>query len=788
MLGFDALSSLPISGIPDAGSSNTLISPSSGTLLLVGYAPTVTQTTGNVEVVPSAGNLLIVGYAPTVTQTTTNNEAAPSAGTLQIVGYAPTVEQTTFAAGDAWIFVHEVTVPVTPGSPTQRTFYISERAMITGPTDTPPDTLLNEWLMNAGDLKRDFPLASRGAGLISAMFGGAVYNNTEGQLDDWTTYGTNGGTIVCRYGPWRGAYPSEFFHVYTVRIEGNAIVDLEQAELNARASDYLYDKPIVTEGFDGSGGLEGNGSGGVAKKVMVIGTYWISPTLLDETTNLYFLHNNAVLDPEKLYNGGSILDFAGSYDLADYPGSVPDPVSGQWVWIRSAYGPVYAKLGSAPTVELQARASGAYETPTVAEREWTVFDFATLAGVDVTNVNTDSDLDVGNRLIDSQTYAQVLTDIAKLNIAVVGFDRKDQFFSRLITPSTTGSVVYEFDESNSRNWKTVQGAGSGKRVWRINVKAGPHKASKLVEAVADNSYLTSAYYDSSHRTEITAAKPYLVRDPYMVQFTASSASVLAADSGAEEVTVTLDADSFPDEASMEAWATAYLQLYGARQYALSFQADFSPATASIEIMDRVRMTHSRSAFDNTGRITSIALRLGGKEPTIDFVMWAHADIPNDIVVTYNDLATGAAGRGSAVGVGSGSGASDGRDFSIPLGDETTAITAGTNKRTWYVPFDFDLEEVIAFLKTAQTSGSIYTVDILADGVSIFGNAAGSPTVVAKLTIDNNETSSINAVTPCVIATTFLAKGTKVTFNVDQIGNGTAIGPSVSLTGTRRYTT
>lgn len=99
-------------------------------------------------------------------------------------------------------------------------------------------------------------------------------------------------------------------------------------------------------------------------------------------------------------------------------------------------------------------------------------------------------------------------------------------------------------------------------------------------------------------------------------------------------------------------------------------------------------------------------------------------------------------------------------------DVFTNIGAGTGKM--YVPIKTarTITSVTAYLITAQASGSIFTVDINENGSSIL-----SP----KLTIDNTETNSTTAATAAVIVDNSLAANSILSFDVDQIGNGTAIG-------------
>lgn len=112
---------------------------------------------------------------------------------------------------------------------------------------------------------------------------------------------------------------------------------------------------------------------------------------------------------------------------------------------------------------------------------------------------------------------------------------------------------------------------------------------------------------------------------------------------------------------------------------------------------------------------------------------------------------------------------------LACSDETTALTTGVKKITFRMPFAMDVTAVRASLTTAQTSGSIFTVDINESGTSILST---------KLTIDNTESTSVTAATPAVISDTTLADDAEITVDIDQIGDGTAKGLKITLIGTR----
>jgi hypothetical protein len=115
------------------------------------------------------------------------------------------------------------------------------------------------------------------------------------------------------------------------------------------------------------------------------------------------------------------------------------------------------------------------------------------------------------------------------------------------------------------------------------------------------------------------------------------------------------------------------------------------------------------------------------------------------------------------------------EIQLAASDETTALTAGTAKVTFRMPYAMTVTAVRASLTTAQASGSIFTVDINEGGASILST---------KLTIDNTEKTSVTAATPAVISDTALADDSEITIDIDQIGDGTATGLKITIIGTR----
>lgn len=112
---------------------------------------------------------------------------------------------------------------------------------------------------------------------------------------------------------------------------------------------------------------------------------------------------------------------------------------------------------------------------------------------------------------------------------------------------------------------------------------------------------------------------------------------------------------------------------------------------------------------------------------------------------------------------------------IACSDETTALTTGTAKVTFRMPYAFTLSAVRASVTTAPT-GSVLTVDINEGGASILST---------KLTIDASEKTSTTAATPAVISDSALADDAEMTIDIDGVGSTIAgAGLKVYLIGSR----
>ena len=106
-------------------------------------------------------------------------------------------------------------------------------------------------------------------------------------------------------------------------------------------------------------------------------------------------------------------------------------------------------------------------------------------------------------------------------------------------------------------------------------------------------------------------------------------------------------------------------------------------------------------------------------------------------------------------------------FIIACSDETTALTTGTAKVSFRMPYDFILKAGEAGVRAScnqAPTGAVLTVDINDSGTTIMTST--------KLTIAISSTTSVGG-TPPVLTDVNLASNALMTVDIDQIGSSNA---------------
>jgi len=115
-------------------------------------------------------------------------------------------------------------------------------------------------------------------------------------------------------------------------------------------------------------------------------------------------------------------------------------------------------------------------------------------------------------------------------------------------------------------------------------------------------------------------------------------------------------------------------------------------------------------------------------------------------------------------------------FVIACSDETTALTTGTAKVTFRMPYAYTLDSVRASLTGAGGASGTTTIDI---------NEAGSTILSTKITIDYGDLTSVGASAAPVISDTALADNASITIDIDAVtGDADETGLKVYLIGNK----
>ncbi|MBL8361412.1 MAG: hypothetical protein JNN18_13045 [Rubrivivax sp.] len=680
-----------------------------------------------------------------------------------------TVAEIDAGPGSEWMVVYRIETTDGNGDPV--TLWPATRTMITSESDTPADQTFEPVLAKgaAGSYRMQlFSGTAREAGVVAASGGQFALMNADGEYDEWVQYLTDGSRVTCYLGKHGDPFPAAWRKVFVSYIDGFPIIDRERMTLRLRGRERLFERDCQPLGYTGSTGsvgsitLEETGIAGNARRPLVMGTppSW-KPVLINATEKIWDICGMAVFGTPSLYDGGVALQVSVSAFGSDQPGTYQILENGAGV---------FAHLTSQIRYELRAEGTGRYATPTASERAWTVCDVAMQAGVaaDPTSLPTGSEnFSAGNRVVQTEKVRDVLADVARYECAAIGLDRLDRFFARRLVPSFDGSAVHTFRDAGSYSDGNIDGLrfsrlrGAERRVHRVTVHAGRSQRSALAGVVDD------------------AVRDRLSRDPYQVNFTAEclytslfgQRRILDVDPTAEAVEVQIVGHQFASEADMIAYALRYLRLYGSRSVAAEFETELDHDTLAIEVCDIVDIESARFGGDRSAVVIGYDVDLNTRR--VRFEVWSHDELgtvlgtaaptETEIVITQEDTAEGAGGGGAGSGVaGRGDAALQLLHEFVLLGDKTTALAVGESTVDFLFPFAGELVAVYGGATTAQTSGSILTLDMRINTVSVFSTL---------ITVDNNERSSHTAATPPVLSAPSFEQGDRATFHITQVGTG-----------------
>jgi hypothetical protein len=205
----------------------------------------------------------------------------------------------------------------------------------------------------------------------------------------------------------------------------------------------------------------------------------------------------------------------------------------------------------------------------------------------------------------------------------------------------------------------------------------------------------------------------------------------------------------------------------------------SPGDNTTKVATTAFVTAAVSGGVSDGDKGDITVSGTGTVWNIDAGVVTGTEIANDVALAGNPTTTTQSSGNSTTRIATTAFVADavakqGEVLVIAVSDETTALTTGTDKVTFRMPFAMTLTSTRASVTTAPT-GSTIIIDIEESGTTIYST---------KLTIDATEKTSTTA-TPSVLSDASLADDAEMTVNIDQIGSTIAgAGLKVYLIGTR----
>ena len=691
----------------------------------------------------------------------------PGTGELTLTGYAPRVQvfdvDPVEDLSHELLFVHKVELP-------GYTFYSTVPGLEGIPIVVSPVTFtissaplagFNALIKEPGRVAYEAFPSGRTPGVVAPTYGDVEYINVAGELESLLLgVPTDGAKLTCYRGYTRATYPDDFEVDYIAYINGTPKITMDSITISLRDRSGLLNALVCEQTFDYalSDATEGRRRRIVYGEAGYPGAILYIPFEVLQG-NTWFLQLNEPNDVDNVYDGGvQLVNQGEASSLIDlFAGTTPNPSSYRWFYDDGTSDAenrgTWIRLGSKVRVELRYRANG--DTATVSQ-------FVAGAGITGSMAAGSVDLDIGARVVEKQTYREVLEDVAKANLSIIGFTRLDELFQRYLAPSHSTDYDTDFtftDGENCTDWQCYPVSGLERRIRELQVNAGATEKGQLAGIPDLDGSVAEA----------------LSREQWLTKFTSVNAGLAADDPSADTIEFDIEANHFAgDEAGMLTFAAAVHALFGGIQVFTWVTAQYTPEVAELQLMDRVSLISPESRMTNgkKGRIISIERQLSAER--IVFGLWTHySTIPESAVtLTAVDDATTAT-AGSATSRGS-KNVRQPEAFIVPcMGDDDPVEAVGVVRTVPNFAYSIRVSGISAAVKTPQASGSPITIDVFVDGESALS---------VPITIDNGETKSIDSAVQPVLAIKEIGEGQTVQIKVSNCGDGTATGLVVNFLG------
>lgn len=542
--------------------------------------------------------------------------------------------------------------PVVADDGSTALFLLGDEAWQTRPTDTPPNTPVRGLLANAGSLQLEI-FRDRGvAGLVAGNYGAVVLDNRGRELDAWVNYGLAGAEVWLHWGPADAAYPVGYTAVWRAYCAGWDGDD--NITLKLRDQTQLLQAPVVTDGFDGSGGAEGTGSVPKRKQFVAGDPGFFEPILVDRNRQIYYacststggLHDlwkgqrSAEVSPFDVYIGAvKVARAEANYtSRAELEANAPALGEVKWYfgpdcalapgwkdggcWFRltgSVVGPVRVYATGYPNDGDHARIGSVLGSFFAAH-------FALRAGVALADVNlARNDLAVQSVLVnDERSYLDVLNDQAQALSGWFGFDRLGRFRSGYLLDPASTSAYY----GCTPGLLSVEPAADSTSVHTFDLGEEVQVLRQAPGSMAVPVRAVSGTAGECWPCEIANGASAEMRDALTRQvwssFSGQAAGTALRDPGSLPASVTIRARLLQNPFSQRLWVERYLALYAGRRHYWTFRLQMTPELLQRDLHECVTLRHPRWGLAGgvKCRIVAITIDCTGRTPEMQFTLWS----------------------------------------------------------------------------------------------------------------------------------------------------------------------
>lgn len=528
------------------------------------------------------------------------------------------------------------------------TFYAGSSGYFTKSGDVPANTHIPGTLKSAGSLKRELFSGARITGSVRPSYGIITINNADGEYDAFVGYGT-GGKVTVRWGPENGAYPGDYETVYIAYVF-SIVADVSELQIRLRDRLQLLDKPIASQTFAGTGGVEGNGGVSKRKQFVSQDPGFIPPVLVDINKQMYFLQSTgdgglrneyltAAYTDTALFavlDGGVVITRAADYaSEADLLATSPSAGEVRFWWGEDSTmaagwknGPVYFRVGSPPAYELRVLAAG-YPNDEDFTRYGSVYGgfssgvVALRAGIVAADLSGTDEMSIAQAFVDDETtYGQVLDNAGSIINSFYGFNRLDKWYSKILRDpesedpyygtfvagaSDPTTSLFTFNRHLFRDLRRIPVEGMESPIGDVTYNTGKTWPTQVAGAASDR------------------VRDYLTRPQWYDTFGGRNDATFLAQPGALTATVQVNARAFPNSFSKQIAIERYFALFGGHRDFYTFTTPLRADLLALDLHDVVTLQINRFGL-NAGkkfRIVNITINCGGvnQDPSLTFGVW-----------------------------------------------------------------------------------------------------------------------------------------------------------------------